>query len=598
MTTVHVVVPVLRGRTIFIVDKGRQWSVIEHLLLEALAKQAWQASRLAKHAGIPRRVVVEAVIRLMRAGWVEVHFDKGLTVFKATARGLAVASSVELPKIPELRKRPTNYIIDLVSGEVFRNKDFAQQSEDDLRKRAETENFIWIEPASWHTTVDINEALEVLLDPDETFVSAQAAGMFRRSVLVTVRDGIIVSGLPEKRSLPLLRSTVLAAAQHRLDELGEHPSKVFEVQEPASTFGVKAPVLRSIRFEEKDLVMDGAAHREVLLRTLKEARSRVFIHSTFISQKHVEALLPELEKAVERGVKINVFWGQSEETEVDNTTQIAIAALRRLPTIRRMNEGLSFHPYSTGSHAKLLIADTQKAGEYVAVVGSCNWLTTGFVSYETSIVLRDPTIVGDVMKYFAMLTCVHDGVWSELASEVVQICRELAKQPGTKHPNATAAIVVGGHHNDFIALARDQAAQRVFVASHRLGVAAKPGVVAPLISAAKAKEIRSEVYYGRLTSPVKASSGARLVASAAAEGVDIALVAAPRLHAKILAWDADNLLATSLNWLSADQVNLNSLKEIGVFLRAAGAASNLTSNFRDAVQREILARTAAVANEK
>lgn len=584
MTVVQVVVPVLRGRTVFVVDRGRHWSIVEHLLLEALCKKGWKASELAQAAGIPRRVVVEAIIRLMRAGWVELNFDKDSTIFRATARGSAVAPNVELPKVPELRKRPTNYIVDLISGGVFRNKDFSPQAEEELKRRAEEENFIWIEPTSWHTPVDVNDALEVLLDPGETFVSAQPGGIFRRWVVVTVKDGAIVSGLPEKRSLLALRSVILEAAARRLSGSHDQLGAIFEVKEPASELQVKQPVFRAVRFGAKDLIMDGPAHRDIFLKVLKEARSTIFIHSTFISQQHVESLLPYIEEAVERGVKVNIFWGQSEDLDATNTTQAAIAALRRLPSVRRMSEGLVFHPYSTGSHAKLLVADTQKVGEYVAVVGSCNWLTSSFVSYEVSVVLRDPRVVSDVISYLALLSCVHDGVWSDLASEVVQICQDLEKQPSSNSPNATVAIVAGGHHKEFVTRARDEAKERVFVASHRLGAAARPGVIAPLLSAASEKRVISEIYYGRLTAPVKVGSGARLVAHAFELGVEIVLVESPRLHAKVLAWDADNLLVTSLNWLSADQVHLNSLKEIGVFVCAPNVASDLVSNFHAALE--------------
>lgn len=583
MTVVQVAVPVLRGRTVFMVDRGRHWSIVEHLLLEALVKKGWRATDLALAASIPRRVVVEAMIRLMRAGWVELAFEQSSTIFKATARGVAVAPNSELPKVPELRKRPTNYIIDLLSGEMFRNKDFSTHTEEEVRQRAAKDNLIFIEPSSWHTLTDPNEALRILLDPEETFVSAEPGGILRRWVVVTMKDGVIVSGLPEKRPLSNLRSKILeAVAQLSVGHSGSQRT-VHEVKETASEVKVAEPVCRQVRFSSKDLILDGPAHRNILLKTLKEARSIVFIHSTFISQKHVQELLPHFEEAIERGVKINIFWGQNEELDATNSTQVAIASLRRLPLVRRMNEGLIFHSYSTGSHAKLLVADTQKVGEYVAVVGSCNWLTSNFSSYEASVAIHDPRVVGDVLRYLALISCTHDGAWSDLATEVVQICKDLERQPIDAQPNAKMTVVTGGFHNRFVLRARDEAQIRVFVASHRLGAAAKPGIVAPLISAASKKGIASEVYYCRLTSPVKAASGARLVSDAGAAGVEISPVESPRVHAKVLAWDNDYLLVSSLNWLSADQVQLSGLKELGVFVDAPGVASNFVNNFHTTI---------------
>ena len=114
MSLIHVAIPVLKGRIVFVVDRGRPWSVIEHILLDALSRRAWSATELAQAAAIPRRVVVEALVRLMRAGWVGLVSGHSSTSFKATSRGIAVASNVELPRVAELRRRPTNYIMDLV----------------------------------------------------------------------------------------------------------------------------------------------------------------------------------------------------------------------------------------------------------------------------------------------------------------------------------------------------------------------------------------------------------------------------------------------------------------------------------------------------
>jgi hypothetical protein len=49
------------------VDKGRPWSVVEHIILEALTEKAWTAAELAAAGKLPRRVIVESCARLMRA---------------------------------------------------------------------------------------------------------------------------------------------------------------------------------------------------------------------------------------------------------------------------------------------------------------------------------------------------------------------------------------------------------------------------------------------------------------------------------------------------------------------------------------------------
>jgi cardiolipin synthase len=54
----------------------------------------------------------------------------------------------------------------------------------------------------------------------------------------------------------------------------------------------------------------------------------------------------------------------------------------------------------------------------------------------------------------------------------------------------------------------------------------------------------------------------------------------PKVHAKLLAWDNDFVLITSQNWLSADPSEKNVRREIGVFLRAPGAARRVIEKFQ------------------
>ena len=50
-------------------------------------------------------------------------------------------------------------------------------------------------------------------------------------------------------------------------------------------------------------------------------------------------------------------------------------------------------PCSTGSHAKVILADTGDDSGYAAIVGSCNWLDSPYESVEASVRLTDPAAV-------------------------------------------------------------------------------------------------------------------------------------------------------------------------------------------------------------
>jgi cardiolipin synthase len=63
------------------------------------------------------------------------------------------------------------------------------------------------------------------------------------------------------------------------------------------------------------------------------------------------------------------------------------------------------------------------------------------------------------------------------------------------------------------------------------------------------------------------------------EGIGIRPIHQPRLHAKVLAWDSDNLAVTSQNWLSADPSELARRSEIGIFVESNRIADYLIQCF-------------------
>jgi cardiolipin synthase A/B len=92
-----------------------------------------------------------------------------------------------------------------------------------------------------------------------------------------------------------------------------------------------------------------------LERVFGEARTTIIIHSTFISAERVIALWPMFEEALKRGVRIHVFWGEADDKEGVIGSAKAIATLRELSDVSKWGDFIRFHPFSTGSHAKVLV---------------------------------------------------------------------------------------------------------------------------------------------------------------------------------------------------------------------------------------------------
>jgi hypothetical protein len=82
--------------------------------------------------------------------------------------------------------------------------------------------------------------------------------------------------------------------------------------------------------------------------------------------------------------------------------RIAAERLQSLVAREGHSDSIIVHPFSTNSHAKIALADNGN-GRWVALVGSCNWLASDFSSLETSIRLRDPVLVGQLIRRLAGL---------------------------------------------------------------------------------------------------------------------------------------------------------------------------------------------------
>ena len=193
--------------------------------------------------------------------------------------------------------------------------------------------------------------------------------------------------------------------------------------------------------------------------------------------------------------------------------------------------------------------------------------------------MRDPQIVRDVVRYFLELARKHHGLSSELTTELAKISKSLKSNTTAAKPNARASVVVGGaQHESYVLRARDDARERIFAASHRLGPVSVASVLTPLMVSAKTNKVQAEVFYGRTTGAVWGSRQDLIVDQAAVGGVSVKLIESPRLHAKILAWDDSSVLITSLNWLSAASGDA-SLKEIGIYIESKSAAQTVVTDF-------------------
>ena len=452
MSIVEVAVPMLRGKRRFYVEKGRRWSVIEHLMLEAVSRAPSTTADLSLKSKLHRRIVVEAFIRLMRVGWVEIIGGAGAPVFSATREGQAQIERGELKSVTVTEPRTMSFAVDQVTGQVFRGAEFSVQGRTKIAKAADSDGLVFMQPSVRHQAEDLSAIYSALEGDNEEIVGVDPAPYppFEGFAVVRVVGGAIdeIAGRTNK----LLRSAILAAAvtgagtRAKTDSVPATPDLNSSLPTPGST-SVDA------LFEQRDLILGGDEHEKAFISALRHAQDQAIIHSTFISER-IDAFLPHLISAAARGVRVSVFWGQSDDQTENSTSRRAAAALREAVQQAGRTEEIKIHTLSTDSHAKILACDDGR-GAWSAIVGSCNWLSTDFVSFEASVRLRDPALAGEIVNHLAALSMGSRGVWHQTANDLTVLARKIRLLPVALGRKAKLRILLAPEHSSLLLEARE-----------------------------------------------------------------------------------------------------------------------------------------------
>ncbi|WP_179149133.1 phospholipase D-like domain-containing protein [Pseudomonas syringae] len=604
---VIVKVPFCQGQHRFKILKGQNWGAVDHLLLQEVVQQPCSAQQLADQSNLPRRLIIEIMIPFMRVGWVQlVKNDQGY-FFQATDRGLVVASSDELPieKDPILSFR--QFIIDPVTGQCYRvgsrQQSFQIYSDfkiaEILRNKASITSELIIRNA--RTQPDLIDVLECVAEDDEEVIGYEEHALERpyssniRYAIAVVDEHDYISGVPDIS--PELRAQIIESARKMSEHIDmrnlqssiESPDTLpFKSFEGASIDHLY--VEHRIAVDQYQLVLGPEEHEAHLIKMISNAKNRLIIHSTFINPTNLEKLIPNLMDAARRYVQIDILWGHVEPDEAVKIQQYE-ETLKYLNGLNRriQNEGLGtlfvVHVEPTNSHSKFIIADDHD-DEFAVTLGSCNWLASGFNRFEASVSIQNTQIVVEMLTIASRLARGLSRVSNNLSRELAVLARNIKKTGmDISRPKASEVAGIGvqlvlkSQHHEFIRKARDEAAHQIFVCSHRISHFADRPIIAPLIASVGAPNaISAEIYYGALSGGMKSADAATLSERLAGQGIKIEKASRPMIHAKILTWDHDNAVITSLNWLSASTTGDN-YDEIGIYLRGDDVATKVKESF-------------------
>jgi hypothetical protein len=330
-------------------------------------------------------------------------------------------------------------------------------------------------------------------------------------------------------------------------------------------------------FGPETLIVGGTEHFEAAEQVIRTAKRIVIIHSAFIGP-NIKLLLPAICAALDAKVEVFIHWGQDNDPEdiEKNTSAISLhLELTRIDPKRRGNLHLATR--TSGSHAKIILADRGESDGYCALVGSCNWLACEFANVEASVRLVDAGPIGLIAGRLASILAPSVGQ-EPVVGYLMDLQQECSEQPGSAGHHSAMLVVDADHYAAVRdAMAETRAGGTVLLGSHKYGKAAETTVFDPMRAAAR-RGARVRLFYTSVVrKPGQTGAEARAAASAKELELDQDAVelrrAGERMHAKFIGWN-DKLLVTSFNFLSANPNGKHRTgAEIGVLLKGPGIAN-------------------------
>lgn len=565
----YLYLPLYRMAVSYAFSFGRRWSIIEHMLLIETTLGRRTALELSTASSVPHRLVVEALINLLRANWIDLRSQEGKVFFAATAAGRRRATENTLPERLQKDIRWDSVCVERLTGHWMRAEDLDLVYERDLPAECEK-----LDPLL-HTFEPNDGALRDLFRLNLNESLDPSPPQFRTPSLPYARVGVafdeIQSGLPAYVPLALTRR-IVDAARH-IPESGA-------VHHVARRQGSEADARDDLTAE--DVIVGGAAQLEMLCEVLANAKSVVVIHSCFISADTLRRLLPEFERAARRKVRIELLWGLNVDPEdKDPVKKISDsqAVLNELqPAIRAR---VSLAPVSSRSHAKAIIYDDRRSDAWTTIIGSCNFLSSDFDWQEVAIRSRSTLLASQVLNRLLSHQLPAIGNWSGTARRLNRVW-SLVKQQMRNSPEVGSfrlSLVTDLDHYACVTLARDSASTDIVVACDLYGLSAETAVLVPMETAAS-RGVNVRLIYSRPSKLLLAEG--RKPDSREIEGRGLKIIQKENFHAKYLYWDSDNLVVSSFNWMAtALDNNMSRSAEIGVLIEGQGIRSLLEDRLAD-----------------
>ncbi len=610
---IQVSIPFLYNRFLFDVIKKRGWSILDFLIVKELNERKLTHTELNQLLNLNPRVILQVLLPMCDVGWIGIEKGNDEFIFAISQRGKEIYESTksrfELP---------------------YTESNYQSQREICLDINGNYHNFyntnnVLMPKAAYSSYKHQSDKQVVELKYEYSYVTIEAEA--EPLIKAATNEGEIIDGytaidsnyfsgfkylivdmeLTERNGYKIMDDVLAQQLGSKLKNKVENVSFEQEVIEIDSkeAFKQKNPEYIIDR-KNVALVYGGQDNKTKLLELINESSTFLVIHSTFIrtgcvyNEKTQEFtdIFESIKAAILRGVDVYILWGKTErekddlgfeksraeDLEIERTLKFFNTKLQEV----RITEQVDFNNFTrTESHAKFVIADHVTKG-YCSMITSCNFFYTAFNTFETSAVIYDNQFTSKILRIASSISTGKSVMMSDTSRELESLANIVMEQiERTKvlkgEDKLTIKLVKKQEHYDYISSAKKLATKRIYVVSDFISdIAYRPifDNLAPL-------KIKQKFCYYKKTrhmSDDELEQKAKDLLSLS-HPIQLKKISGKshraKSHAKFIAWDDDDILLTSLNWLSANALEEKGgeYHELGLHIQGLNVAEDLINKF-------------------
>ncbi|MDU2408996.1 MAG: phospholipase D-like domain-containing protein [Acinetobacter junii] len=574
--------------------KSSQWSVLDLIVIRRIARERVTLDDLVAESNLNRQLLIQIILPFIKLDWITLVQDENKIYLQITAYGLRVADLKSLPQSPKKINTKREFIVNFTNGDHIGllNNNINLYSYTQVKEFERTyDNFIFLDDISNNhfKIIDVNKAEKCIIKDDEEIVTyIPPVNLFLTTsdykyvvFNINVVKGVVHSSFKTKfdneqseNSKGIFSATSLKQISNHIAERLHAKSKasVRKVNSSYTPLDLEPSYEFNILRENIELILGSTKHLENFKSAFNDSKSYVIIHSTFIGKWNFNFTIDSIISALKRGVIVYLLWGKDQMIEDDSNFD---AIKEYFEKIENDYYGLFYlHKIQTGSHAKFIIFDTQES-DCISIIGSCNWFYTNFDRYEGSVLIKDNDFAKKLLNLAASIATGRSYLSNELTKKLSRLSNQIPPSKSLEgHEDdqiAKVNLLLKYDHYKVLNLAQ-RAKERIYILSDKISFNINRAVWAGL-KHSKAQKIKA--WYTSDSEQLTHDQIQRFsqtLKNEVNEKINLKHdTSRKRNHSKILAWDKNHIVITSLNWLSANSLStqandFDNNHEIGVYI--------------------------------